>query len=209
MNQTLLLATHNIGKLREFQQIFAALPLQVISLADAGITWEVEEMGQTFEENARLKAQAYRHATQLLTLADDSGLEVDALGGAPGVHSARYGGPNLASQQRVVLLLEQLKEVPAGKRQARFRCVIALAQPHGPIQTTEGVCEGEIAFAPRGAGGFGYDPVFYLPEYGLTMAELPPEVKNRISHRGRAADAAKQIVQAIIANGMRNTEHNR
>jgi XTP/dITP diphosphohydrolase len=197
----LLIATHNPGKLREFAQIFADLPIQLVSLDDASINWDVDESGNTFEANALLKAQAYSDATGLPTLADDSGLIVDALGGEPGVLSARYGGPGLTPVQRYELVLERMRSVPPGRRQARFRCVIALARPGHPIQIVSGDIEGEIGFGPRGDAGFGYDPIFYLPAGGPSMAELPPDEKNRISHRGVAARAAKPLIVEILRAG--------
>jgi XTP/dITP diphosphohydrolase len=197
----LLIATHNQGKLREFAQIFADLPLQLVSLDDAGIPWEVDETGDTFEANARLKAQAYCDATGLPTLADDSGLIVDALGGEPGVLSARYGGPGLTPVQQYELVLERMRAVPPGQRQARFRCVIAFARPGHPIQCVSGDIEGEIGYGPRGEAGFGYDPIFYLPGGGPSTAELPPDEKNRISHRGVAARAVKPLIEEILREG--------
>jgi XTP/dITP diphosphohydrolase len=188
----LLVATHNRGKLREFEQIFEGMGLELLSLDDVGISWDVDETGETFEANARLKAEMYGAATGLPTLADDSGLEVDALGGAPGVFSARYGDPDLTSEQRYELVLEKLSSVPPERRTARFYCVIALAVPGKPIVTVDGEVTGVIASGPRGSGGFGYDPVFYLPEYALTMAELPADTKNRISHRANAAEKLKR-----------------
>ena len=182
-----LVATHNRGKLREFEQIFAGLGVELVTLDDAGIDWEVDETGETFEANARLKAETYGAATGLATLADDSGLEVDALGGEPGVYSARYGGPGLSEVQRYELVLAKLRGVPAERRGARFYCVIALARPGRPTLSYDGEVKGAITEGPQGTGGFGYDPVFRVPEYGCTMAELPAEVKNRISHRARAA----------------------
>ncbi len=195
----LLIATHNPGKLREFQQIFAGAPLQVVSLDDVSIGWEVQETGSTFEDNARLKALAYREASGLPTLADDSGLEVEALGGGPGVQSARYGGSGLTPQARYELVLDRMKDVPSGNRRAHFRCVIAVAWPGKPVLAVEGDCPGEITFEPRGSEGFGYDPIFFLPRYGCTMAELPPGEKNRISHRGRAAEAAKDLILKLLS----------
>jgi XTP/dITP diphosphohydrolase len=199
MTKTLLIATHNHGKLREFELLFADLPLQIISLDDVGIQWDVDETGRTFEENARLKAQAYCDATHLLTLADDSGLEVDALGGEPGVLSARYGGAEFTPQQQYELVLGRMKAVPYERRQARFRCVIAIARPDRPVLMAEGTIEGEIAYEARGEGGFGYDPIFYVPSCGMTTAQLSKEEKNRISHRGLAAQAAKKILEQIIS----------
>ncbi|MBN1137815.1 MAG: XTP/dITP diphosphatase [Anaerolineae bacterium] len=186
----LLVATNNRGKAREYEELLAGLPLEVTFPAREGITLEVEESGATFEENARLKALAYARASGLLALADDSGLEVDALGGAPGVWSARYAGPGASDADRYQKLLDTLAGVPDGQRTARFRCVVALAWPNGAVRTAEGRCEGRIGWAPRGEHGFGYDPVFIVDGLGgQTMAELAPEIKNRISHRARAVQA--------------------
>jgi len=186
----LLVATNNRGKVREYEELLAALPCEVAFPAQEGIALEVEESGATFEENARLKALAYARASGLPTLADDSGLEVDALGGAPGVRSARYAGPGASDSGRCQKLLDALASVPEGQRTARFRCVVALAWPDGTVRTAEGRCEGQIGWAPRGEHGFGYDPVFIVGGFcGQTMAELVPEVKNRISHRARAVQA--------------------
>ncbi len=191
----LLIATRNQGKRREYEALLAGLGLELVDLTEAGITWEVQEAGATFEENAVLKARAYAQASGLLTLADDSGLEVDALGGEPGVRSARYDGGSDEDCYR--LLLSRLEGVPEQERRARFRCVIAIVTPEGAVHTAEDTCEGYIALRPRGAHGFGYDPVFFVPEYGSTMAQLPPEVKNRISHRARAAERAKEILRRL------------
>jgi XTP/dITP diphosphohydrolase len=191
----LLLATHNPGKVREYEALLADLPLEITYLDREGIDFDVEETGSSFAENALLKARAYAGASGLLTLADDSGLEVDALGGEPGVYSSRYAGPGASDASRYRLLLRKLQDVPWEGRDARFRCVVVVARPDGTARTAEGVCEGVIAFAPRGTHGFGYDPVFYLPQCGCTMAELSAEVKNRISHRGRAVQRARAILQ--------------
>ncbi len=190
----LLIATRNRGKKREYARLLQGLEVELIALDDLGVTKTVKEDAASYTENALLKARGYAAATGLLTLADDSGLEVDALDGAPGVLTARYAGEGATDEQRYSLLLEQLKDVPHEHRTARFRCVIALAWPDGRVEITEGVCEGRITRGPRGEHGFGYDPVFYVPEYGCTMAELPPEIKNRISHRARAAAAASEIL---------------
>ncbi len=195
----LLVATNNPGKVREYEALLKGLPLTLTYPAQENIDIEVEETGSTFAENARLKATAYARASGLLTLADDSGLEVDALGGEPGPRSARYAGPGAGDEDRYRLLLRKLEGVPWEQRSARFRCVIAVATPQGEVRTAEGTCEGLIAFEPRGEHGFGYDPVFYIPEYGQTMAELRPEVKNRISHRARAAEGARQILKELLA----------
>jgi XTP/dITP diphosphohydrolase len=191
----LLLATHNPGKKAEYVALLQGLELELVTLADLGITDVIAEDGETFAQNALLKARGYAKATGLLTLADDSGLEVDALGGAPGIYTARYGGEGLSDEERYRLLLRNLQGVPDEQRTARFRCVIALAWPDGRTELAEGVCEGRIAHEPRGEHGFGYDPVFYLPEFGRTMAELPAEVKNRLSHRARAAAIAREILK--------------
>ena len=193
----LLIATNNPGKLREYEELLAGLPLELTSPAREGLSLEVAETGESFAENARLKAVAYARASGLLTLADDSGLEVDALGGRPGVHSARYAGEGADDEERYRLLLEEMRGVPWEKRTARFRCVIAIATPEGEVRTAEGTCEGIIAFEPRGEHGFGYDPVFYLPQHGRTMAELEPRAKNRISHRARAARKAREILREL------------
>ncbi len=186
----LLVATNNPGKVREYEELLAGRPFQVTFPAAAGLELDVAETGDTFEANARLKALAFAQASGLLTLADDSGLEVDALAGAPGVYSARYAGPGAGDADRYGKLLAALEGVPQGQRTARFRCVIALAWPDGRLRLAEGRCEGQIGFGPRGDNGFGYDPVFVVEGYGgRTMAELAPEIKNRISHRARAVQA--------------------
>jgi XTP/dITP diphosphohydrolase len=198
MTRKLLVATHNPGKVREYQMLLADLPLDVTYLDAEGITLEVEETGHTFEENAVLKASTYARISGLWTWADDSGLEVDALGGAPGVYSSRYAGPGASDADRYRKLLDALTGVPWARRTARFRCVVALATPAGDVQTADGVCEGIIAFGPVANNGFGYDPVFYLPNRGLTMAQLPGEAKNETSHRGRAARAAETLLDAML-----------
>jgi XTP/dITP diphosphohydrolase len=198
----LLVGTNNPGKVREYEELLTDLPetLEVTFLAREGLTLEVEESGETFEENARIKALAYAQASGLISLADDSGLEVDALGGAPGVHSARYAGPATSDVDRYRKLLDALANIPAGQRSARFRCVVALALPDGTVHTADGFCEGEIGFAPRGEHGFGYDPVFVAKGHGgRTMAELPPDVKNEISHRARALLAIQPVLRTLIS----------
>ena len=193
----LLIATHNRGKLREYAALLADLPVTLVSPQEIGLgKREGIETGSTYEENARRKALAYAQASGLPTLADDSGLEVDALDGAPGPYSARYAPGE--DRARITALLQALEGVPEPERTARFRCVIALATPDGTVQTAEGTCEGRILTAPRGEGGFGYDPIFYLPDQGCTMAELPMEEKNRISHRARALQAARPFLEALL-----------
>lgn len=195
--QKLLIATHNQGKLREYVALLADLPLTVTSLKQEGVTTDVEETGQTFAENALLKAKAYAQMTGLLTWADDSGLEVDPLAGRPGVYSARYGGPGLTDQQRYQRLLCELQPLPKPWL-ARFRCVVALAFPAGHVETVDDCVEGVITDTPRGDHGFGYDPVFFLPAFGCTMAELAPAQKNAISHRGKASRQARQFLFQLL-----------
>jgi len=196
---TLLIATTNRNKLREYAAIFAALPLELRSLSDVGITTDVEETGATFAENARLKAEFYASLSGLATLADDSGLEVMALGGEPGVMSHRYAGPNASDADRNALLLQKLDGVPFHARLARFVCAIALARPGVATEEVEGVLPGVIELAPRGTNGFGYDPLFYVLDENATLAELPPERKNRISHRALAVQAAREVLDRWLA----------
>lgn len=186
----LLLATGNKHKLDELKSLLQDLPYKLISPSEAGINIKVKESGNSFEDNARLKALAFATSSYHLSLADDSGLEVDALGGEPGVLSARYAGTDATDAERISFLLSRLKDIPQGKRQAKFKCVIAIAKPEGNVYLFNGECRGTIAFKPIGEGGFGYDPVFYLPQLGKTMAELTRQEKNSISHRGQAADKA-------------------
>lgn len=195
----LLIATGNAGKKREYEHLLASLALEIVSLRELEIIEQVPETGDTFEENALLKARAYAARSGLLTLADDSGLVVDALGGAPGVLSARYGGPGLDDRDRYRLLLRQLEHVPCERRTARFECVIALVSTDGREAALKGRCEGRIAETPRGDQGFGYDPVFWVDQEGCTMAELPPERKNEISHRAVAARKACALLERWLA----------
>lgn len=179
----LLIATTNAGKRDEYRALLAALPFEIVALTDVGLgTMDVDETGTTFFENALLKARAYQVASGLITLADDSGIVVDALGGAPGVYSARYA-PTVA--ERNAKLLAALEQTPAEQRTARFMCIIAVLTPAQTLIAGEGKVEGHIAYAPRGTFGHGYDPVFELPD-GRTMAQLPQDEKNMLSHRGRA-----------------------
>ncbi len=213
----LLIATRNRGKMREYQHLFREIPFQLLSLDDLGIDAEVEETGQTFLENAWLKANTYASLSGLLTLSDDSGLEVDALSGEPGIHSARYGGGAASSDpERVSLLLSNLTDVPWPRRTARFRCVIAIARspatllgtdvPYsftiqqdkpGQLASVVGSVAGMIQYEPQGDEGFGYDPVFYLPSFERTMAQVALEEKNRISHRADAARKAALVLGQI------------
>ena len=191
----LLLATRNKAKVREYKNLLQNLSFELVTLADQGITTTVGEVGGSLEENARLKATVLAAESQLVALADDSGLEVDALGGEPGRLSARYAGEGASDRDRVNYLLAKLNGVPWEKRTARFRCVIAIATPDGEVEFCFGECRGVITFEPRGEQGFGYDPVFYLVELDKTMAELPLEIKNQVSHRGQAAREAYQLLR--------------
>ena len=220
---TLLIATSNKGKVAEIASLLEGLDCRAIGLEDLPqVPPPVEETGTTFVENALIKADYYQRVSGLLTLADDSGLEVDALDGRPGVYSARYGGEGLSGAQQIALLLEEMKDTPEEKRTARFVCVAALVgaagessgkresvwHPHGAVvespvmpqirQTFEGRCEGKIAIAPRGAGGFGYDPIFIDAELGRTFAELSPGEKSSRSHRGKALRAAIEYLATLL-----------
>ena len=194
----MLLATENPGKATELLLLFQGIPYEIVTPQQIGINLAVPETGATLEENAREKARTYAGASGLLTVADDSGLEVDALQGKPGVRSKRYAGERASDEQRVTFLLRKLKDVAWEKRTARFRCVMAITGPSTRTNLCEGECRGFIAFQPRGTGGFGYDPVFYLPELDKTMAELPMETKNQISHRARAARKARLILEKLM-----------
>ena len=194
----LVLASKNEKKLREMDEILSSLGIEVISEAQAGVDVEVEETGTTFEENSLLKAKAVMEASGLPAIADDSGLCVDALGGAPGVYSARYGGPELDDTGRYRLLLENMKGQPRG---ARFVSVITCCFPNGDVLTARGECPGTIAFAPMGEGGFGYDPVFFLPKLKKTFAQLTPEEKNAVSHRGLALRGFREKLEEYLHSG--------
>jgi XTP/dITP diphosphohydrolase len=193
----LLIATTSPGKVREYRILLKGVPFRLVYPMSIGIKTVVTEVGKTFEENARLKAQTLAKESRLLTLADDSGLEVDALGGEPGVMSARYAGENATDAERVHYLLAKLNNIPENKRTAHFRCVIAIVRPEGKTEICSGECSGFIALEPHGDNGFGYDPIFFVPEMGKTMAELPVAIKNRISHRGRAAKKARLLLYRI------------
>jgi len=195
----LLIATSNRGKFREFCDLLQDLPLRLRSLAGVPASPVVAEDGVTYTDNAVHKASTIARWSGCAALADDSGLEVDALGGGPGVQSARYAGVAQDDRANVAKLLAALEGVPAAARTARFRCVLAVAIPNGNTWTVEGVCAGRIAEAPRGSGGFGYDPVFLYPQFGQTFAEIPAAVKNRISHRARACTGLRENLLAFLA----------
>ena len=196
MSMKFVLATHNPGKLREMSAILGELGVEVVSPADVGITVDVEETGTTFAENAMLKAKAICAAEGLPAIADDSGLCVDALNGGPGVYSARYGGEGLDDKGRYMLLLNSMRGQTT--RKAHFACAIACAFPNGDELTAQGQCDGAIAFAPMGEGGFGYDPVFLVPEKAKTFSQLTAEEKNAISHRGRALAAFAEKLETYL-----------
>jgi len=191
----IIVATKNKGKLKEISQILKELPLEVVSMEDAGYHNDIEENGATFEENALIKAREIHKATGETVMADDSGLEVDYLDGAPGIYSARFAGEGASDEDRNRKLLNMLQGVPVEKRTARFVCAIAVVMRNGDEFTVRGTCEGYIALSPQGKNGFGYDLLLYVPEYGMTMAQLAPEVKNRISHR---ANALKLMQEELI-----------
>ncbi len=194
----IIFATGNEGKMKEIRMILADLPVEVLSMKEAGIHTDIVEDGKTFEENALIKAKAIHELTGELVLADDSGLEVDYMDKAPGVYSARFLGEDTSYDVKNQYIIDQLKEAKGKERSARFVCVIAAVFPDGHTQTCRGTIEGEIGYAPAGENGFGYDPIFYVPEYGCSTAELTPEVKNKISHRGKALEAMKEIIAGYL-----------
>lgn len=194
----LLIATRNRGKIAEYADLIHDLKIDWVSLEELGISDEVSEDGATFLENATTKALAYAQISGLLTLADDSGLEVDALGGQPGVRTARLGGAHLSPEDRFHYLLKLMDKIPRKDRTARFRCVIVLAKPAEVLEKSEGICHGLIARQPAGEGGFGYDPIFYLPEEDKTMAQIEFIDKQRLSHRGRAFTQIKPMLLEYI-----------
>ena len=194
----IVFATGNAGKMKEIREILADLPVEIYSMKEAGIEADIVEDGKTFEENALIKARTIRDLTGCPVLADDSGLEVDALNGEPGVYSARYMGEDTSYRIKNQSLVERLEGVPVEKRTARFVCVIAAAFPDGTVCTTKGTIEGKIGYEERGENGFGYDPIFYLPDMSRTTAELSPEEKNAVSHRGKALAAMKEQIASYL-----------
>lgn len=192
MTDKIIFATGNEGKMKEIRLILADLGVEIQSMKEAGIDMAIQEDGKTFEENAVMKAKAVMEATKALVLADDSGLEIDYLNGEPGVYSARYLGEDTSYRIKNQNLIDRLKGVPEEERTARFVCVIAAAFPDGRILTARGTIEGIIGYEERGEGGFGYDPIFWLPKYGCSTAELTMEKKNELSHRGKALRAIKK-----------------
>jgi len=198
MPRTLVIATRNPKKLEEITAILEPLGVRTKSLDDFADVPPVPETGETFEDNARAKALGYARATGEWALADDSGLEVDALDGRPGVRSSRWGGQDGNDRLNNEALMRALAEHPRQAWTARFRCVMALATPDRVLAVTEGACEGRITDPPAGSNGFGYDPHFYLPELGRTMAQLPPEMKNRLSHRAHALEAMRGRLEKLL-----------
>lgn len=209
MEQRILFATGNAGKMKEVRMILQDLGIPVLSMKEAGISAEIVENGTTFEENAAIKAEAIRNLTGDIVLADDSGLEIDYLDGAPGIYSARFMGEDTPYTVKNAALLEKLSGVPEAERTARFVCAIACALPDGRTLTTRGVMEGIIAQDIRGENGFGYDPIFYLPEFGCTSAEITPEQKNEVSHRGKALCQMRMILQEVLAQADEKSEERR
>lgn len=193
----LLLATNNQGKIHEFRRLLKDCGVELITPSQLNLKLDVREDGRTYEENARFKAEAFASISGLLTLADDSGLEVDALNGEPGIRSSRYAGVGARDSDKVVYLLNKLKDIPLEKRTAHFCCVIALVYPQGKLEYFKGSCDGLITTQPRGANGFGYDPIFLFPDLNKTMAELTEEVKNKMSHRARAAQKTCLFLKRI------------
>lgn len=197
---TLVIATGNRGKFNEIAALLRGLDVRIVPLDRVGPVEVPPESGDSFQENARLKAVAVANATGHLTLADDSGLEVDALGGEPGVLSARFGGSRKTDAERYLLLLDKLIGIPPERRTARFCCVVAVAEPGGEVHFAEGMCEGRIASTPRGSHGFGYDPIFEVLSLGRTLAEIGPDVKNRLSHRAQAVRGARVILEQWLSS---------
>lgn len=195
----LIFATSNQGKMKEIREILTDLNVEVLSLKEAGIEADIVEDGKTFEENALIKARAIRDLTGCMVLADDSGLEVDALNKEPGIYSARYMGEDTSYDIKNKNIIDRLNGLTGNERSARFVCVIAAAFPDGSEETRRGTIEGQIGFEIAGENGFGYDPIFYVPEFGCTTAELSSEDKNAISHRGKALRAMKEVIEQRIA----------
>ena len=197
MEHRIIVATGNEGKMREVRLILADLGIEIISMKEAGASREIEEPGSSFAENAEIKAKAVWEQTGHIVLADDSGLVVDYLGGEPGIYSARYMGEDTSYEIKNQAIIDRVAEAKEEERTARFVSAIAAVLPDGTILHTEGTVEGEIAYQPAGTEGFGYDPIFYLPEYGMTSAQIPIEKKNEISHRGKALEAMKQKLKGL------------
>lgn len=194
----MIVATRNKGKVREIREALKGLGLRIYSLIDFRDVPEVEEDGKSFTENALKKARFYSKVFGKLTMADDSGLEVDGLKGMPGIYSARYSGEGASSQKNNEKLLQEMEGISLSKRGARFKCIIAMVSPEGREAMAEGACKGRIGFREKGKKGFGYDPLFILPKYGKTMAELSLEEKNKMSHRGKALRKIRKIIKTFM-----------
>lgn len=207
MEHKIIFATANEGKMREVRMILADLGLPVLSLKEAGIDVDIVEDGVTFEENAAIKVKAIRPYTDGIILADDSGLEIDFLGGEPGVQSARYMGHDTSYDVKNAAIIDLLAPAEGKARSARYVCAIAALFPDGQLDVVRGVLEGEIGYESRGEGGFGYDPIFYLPEYDMTAAEISAELKNQISHRGKALEAVKEQILRYKEQMHENSGH--
>ena len=197
----IILASNNKGKIKEVKEICKDMQVEIVSMKEAGIDIDIEENGTTFEENALIKAEAVMKLTGELTIADDSGLEVDYLNKEPGIYSARYMGEDTSYHIKNANLIERLEGVPDEKRTARFVCAIAAVLPNGEVLHSEGTIEGIIGYEEQGENGFGYDPIFYLPQYGCTTAQLEPDVKNELSHRGKALRAIKEQLRKYCEEG--------
>ncbi len=198
MKHRIIVATGNAGKMREFRMILEDLGLEIISMKEAGVSLDIVEDGSTFAENAEIKARAVWALTGDIVLADDSGLVVDYLNGEPGIYSARYMGEETSYEIKNQVIIDRVASAPEEERTARFVCAIAAVLPDGTVLHTEGSVEGMIAHHPAGSNGFGYDPIFYLPEYGMTSAEIPLDRKNEISHRGKALEAMKLCLRDAV-----------
>ncbi|WP_338750483.1 XTP/dITP diphosphatase [Bacillus sp. FJAT-52991] len=196
---TVIIATKNKGKAKEFAEMFASFGMNVKTLLDYPEYADVEETGETFEENAILKAEEICKLTGRLVIADDSGLMIDALDGRPGVYSARYAGEEKSDEANIQKVLEELRDVPSEKRTARFYCALAIAMPGKETTTVAGTCEGRITEEKQGTNGFGYDPIFYVEQFEATMAQLTPETKNSISHRGQALKKLREQLPVLLA----------
>lgn len=195
----IVFATGNADKMKEIREILSDSGLEIVSMKEAGIECEVDENGETFEENARIKAAAIADKVNAVVLADDSGLEIDALNKEPGVHSARYMGEDTSYDIKNREILKRMENVEDEKRTARFVCAICAVFPDGEIHTVRGTIEGKIGYEPKGENGFGYDPIFYVPEYGCSTAEMTREQKNGISHRGKAL---RKIKKVLVSRGI-------
>ena len=192
--QRIIFATTNENKMKEIREILADFPVEILSLKEAGIQADIDENGSSFEENAAIKAEAIERMTGAIVLADDSGLEIDYLNGEPGIYSSRYLGEDTSYVKKNSVILERLKDVPEEKRSARFVCAVAAAFPDGQSKVIRGTMEGSIGYEIKGENGFGYDPIFYLPQYGKYSAELTSDEKNAISHRGEALRRIREVL---------------